>query len=130
MLRILRFSKRCSSSRRYIDLPPAPQNVASVSDDGQVTISWDSVTGATSYNIYWDTTGGVTTSDTQLATVTSPYLHDGLVNGATYYYAVTAINAVGEGALSDEVNATPVTETLSTWGIMSWGSGTWKAAIP
>ncbi len=114
----------------YIDLPPAPQNVASVSDDGQVTISWDSVTGATSYNIYWDTTGGVTTSDTQLATVTSPYLHDGLVNGTTYYYAVTAINAVGEGALSDEVNATPFTETLSTWGIMSWGSGTWKAAIP
>ena len=114
----------------YIDLPPAPQNVVSVSDDGQVTISWDSVTGATSYNIYWDTTGGVTTSDTQLATVTSPYLHDGLVNGTTYYYAVTAINAVGEGALSDEVNATPFTETLSTWGIMSWGSGTWKAAIP
>ena len=93
----------------YIDLPPAPQNVALIVDDGEVTISWDSITGATSYNIYWNTTGSVTTSDSQIATVTSPYVHTGLSNGTTYYYVVTAINSTGEGALSSEVSAIPST---------------------
>ncbi|MBE9564791.1 MAG: fibronectin type III domain-containing protein, partial [Proteobacteria bacterium] len=93
----------------YIDLPPAPQNVTLIVDDGQVTISWDSVIGATSYNIYWNTTGSVTTSDSQIVTLTSPYDHTGLVNGTTYYYIVTAINSIGEGALSSEVSAIPST---------------------
>ena len=93
----------------YVDLPAAPQNVTLIGDDGQVTINWDSVTGATSYNIYWNTIGSVTMSDSQIATVTSPYVHTGLTNGTTYYYIVTAINSIGEGVLSSEVSATPPT---------------------
>src|SRR5262249_30482621 len=31
----------------------------------------------------------------------------GLANGTTYYYKVSAVNAVGEGPLSAEVSATP-----------------------
>ena len=75
-------------------VPSAPQNVTPIAADGQVTISWDVVSGATSYNIYWNTTGSVTTSDTQITNVTSPYIHTGLTNNTKYYYAVTALNVI------------------------------------
>ena len=86
---------------------PAPQNVSAVAADSQVIISWNSVDGATAYNIYWNTTGNVTKGDKQIAAATSPYTHAGLTNGVTYYYTVTAIGSEGESALSSEVNVTP-----------------------
>ncbi|MFQ5597123.1 MAG: fibronectin type III domain-containing protein [Nitrospiria bacterium] len=85
-----------------------PQNVQATAGNGKVTISWDAVAGATSYNLYWNTTGGVTTADNQITGVTSPHIHTGLTNGTTYYYIVTAVTASGEGPPSAEVSATPV----------------------
>src|SRR5690606_40959893 len=38
--------------------PPAPQNVVSISGNAQVRLSWEKVSGATTYNIYWSTTAG------------------------------------------------------------------------
>lgn len=96
----------------YIGLPapPSPANLTVVSGDGQVTLSWTPVDGATSYNIYRGTAAGVTTSNgTLIPNVTSPYVDTGLTNGVTYYYAVTAINSSGlESALSGEASAAPV----------------------
>lgn len=88
-------------------VPNAPANVTITAGGGQNTLSWDEVSGATSYNIYWKNSAGVTTSDAKIEGATSPYIHTGLTNGTTYYYAITALNAVGEGALSSEVSATP-----------------------
>jgi hypothetical protein len=61
-----------------------------------VSLSWDQVTGATSYNIYWGTTTGTTTASTKITGATSPYLHTGLSTGLTYYYRVSALNTAGE----------------------------------
>ena len=47
-----------------------PANVTAVAGDGQITISWDSVSGATSYKIYWATWPGV--SKTSYEGTTSP----------------------------------------------------------
>ena len=44
-------------------VPTTPQNVQAILGDGQTTLSWSSVNGAASYNIYWNTTTGVTTSN-------------------------------------------------------------------
>lgn len=88
-------------------MPNAPGNVQIVVSDTTVTISWDVSSGATSYNIYWNTTGNVTTSDTKIAGAASPYMHTNLTNGTTYYYAVTAANAGGESSISAEVSAVP-----------------------
>ncbi len=84
-----------------------PSGVTAVTGDGSVTLSWDPVAGATSYNIYCNTTGGVTTADTSIAGVTSPYTRTGLTNGTTYYCIVTSVSSVGESAPSAEVSATP-----------------------
>lgn len=95
--------------------PSAPTNVTAAPGDGQVWISWDSVTGATSYNIYWSTSPGITKeTGTKISTFSSPYIHIGLTNDTTYYYVVTAENSYGESGESDEVNATP----LSTWTML------------
>ncbi|MBI5750179.1 MAG: fibronectin type III domain-containing protein, partial [Nitrospinae bacterium] len=78
--------------------------------NGQVSVSWTSVSGATSYNIYWSTTSGVTkTTGTKITGGTSPYTHSGLTNGTTYYYVVTAVNGYGESGESSQVSGTPMT---------------------
>jgi len=93
--------------------PGVPANIQAVAGDGEVTVRWSPVAGATSYNIYWNTTGSVTTSDEALISTPSPYVHAGLINGTTYYYVVTAVNIEGESTVSDEVSATPVDSTTS-----------------
>lgn len=91
-------------------VPPAPIGVAAVGGTGQVTITWAAVTGATSYNIYYATTTGVTpATGTQILNATSPYVQTGLANATTYYYVVTAVNAAGESAPSVQVSATTAT---------------------
>lgn len=86
----------------------APTGVSTAATSGQVTISWNAVTGATSYNIYWSTTSGVTvTNGTKITGATSPYLHNSLTNGTTYYYIVTAVNGAGESAPSIQTSAMP-----------------------
>jgi hypothetical protein len=89
-------------------IPSAPTGVTASASDGQVSISWSAVSGATSYNIYWSTTSGVTkTSGTKITGATSPYSHTGLTNGMTYYYIVTAVNSSGESVDSNQVSAMP-----------------------
>ena len=96
--------------------PSAPANVNAAAGNGQVYVSWGSVTGASSYNLYWGTSAGVNkASATKVPGVTSPYTHTGLTNGAPYYYVVTATNSTGESAESTEVSATPA-GTSSAYG--------------
>jgi fibronectin type 3 domain-containing protein len=85
-----------------------PAAVNAVAGDGQVTISWDGVSGATSYNLYWSTVSGVNkATGTKISNVTSPHTHAGRINGTTYYYVATAQNALGESIESSQVSATP-----------------------
>ena len=94
-------------------VPAAPTGVTATAGDGQVTISWPAVSGASSYNIYWATTTGVTpATGTLIANATSPYVQTGLTNGTTYYYAVTAVNSAGESNPSSEVSATPASAAV------------------
>ncbi|MDE2604959.1 MAG: hypothetical protein KGL68_03455 [Burkholderiales bacterium] len=88
--------------------PPAtPIQLSAVAADSQVTVAWDAVPGATSYNLYWSDTSPVTTSSNKVTGAVAPFVHTGLTNGKIYYYAVTAVNSAGESALSGEVGATP-----------------------
>lgn len=90
---------------------PAPARITVVEARGGIssnTISWQPVTSASSYNIYWSTSPGVTKANgTRISGVRTPYRHAGLINGTRYYYVVTAQNNSGESPESPEVSAMP-----------------------
>lgn len=89
--------------------PAAPGNLAAVPGNGQVALTWGAVTGAQTYNVYYGTAPGITTSSANKAmslTGTS-YTVSGLANATTYYFAVTAVNGAGQSVISGEVSATP-----------------------
>ena|GEM_PF-3381037 len=94
----------------------APGAVTAVPGVGSNKISWATVTGAISYNIYY-TTGGTppaptTTNGTKIANVTSPYTHHNLTTGLSHNYIVTAVSASGESAASTWVSATPAVPVI------------------
>jgi predicted phage tail protein len=103
----------CSGSSNVTT--PAPTGVTATGGDSQATIAWTAVPGATSYNIYWSTTAGVTKANgTEVTGATSPYTLTGLTNGTTYYFVVTAVSSsssgTGESAPSSQASciANPV----------------------
>lgn len=88
-------------------MPEQPTEVTTTVSDTEIIISWDDVSLATSYHLYWSNETNVTTkSGTQIADISSPYTHTDLV-GLPYYYVVAAVNSVGESIASPEVTAIP-----------------------
>ena len=72
-----------------------------------VTLTWDEVPGATSYNIYWSDKPGVTKKNgTKISNVKNPHKIAELKMGEKYYFVVTAVNASGESKGSEEFSIT------------------------
>jgi len=92
---------------KWTDFSPA--NIKATAGDGKVFVSWDKVTGAVSYKLYWNKTGNVTkSSDEFISILGTSYSHDDLENDIPYYGAVTAVDSEGnESRESAEVPATP-----------------------
>jgi len=116
------FSGRVASNLLTVDVPgpgggstgggtvPAPAQLRATALDNSVRLDWEAVPGASSYNVYAGTAPGVTpSSGTGLPATASPRTIDGLTDGTTYYFVVTALGGSGptESAPSQEVSATP-----------------------
>ena len=85
--------------------PAAPALSGASGGTGSVALQWsapvsDGGSAITGYNIYRGTASGGETLLTQVGNVTS-YTDTSVTNGATYYYKVSAVNGVGESALSN-----------------------------
>ena len=97
-------------------VPGVPTGLTAMAGTGQVSLGWTppADTGGeniTAYKVYRGTTSGGETLLTAggcggLGAVTS-CTDTGLTAGQTYYYKVSAVNGVGEGAQSTEASATP-----------------------
>ena len=74
---------------------------------GQVTLQWDPVPNAISYNIYWNTNPGVSKiNGKKIENAINPTTIKDLKVGATYYFVVTAVNETGESETSKEISHT------------------------
>jgi len=92
--------------------PDAPSIDNIYIENRKLGISWVKVDNADSYNLYWNTTGGVDTSDNSITGIQASgsrvtYYHSGLSMFRAYSYMVTAVNTLGESAPSNEVSAIP-----------------------
>lgn len=85
--------------------PPANPTIAP--GNGQASLSWNAVPAATGYNVKQATMHGgpYTTIVSNIGETNCVAI--GLVNGTTYYFVVTAVNAAGESVNSVEVGITP-----------------------
>lgn len=89
-----------------VPVPPAWAGIQP--GPGSVTLNWQPVANATSYNVYWSTTAYIYASlCTKIEGVTAPFLHAGLASGTPHYYFVTALVGDAESFDSQRLMATP-----------------------
>ncbi len=113
-------SSLSSSSQSSVAIINAPQNVTAISGNSSVNLSWGSVGGATSYNIYYATEPNIIVKNisafqngVSLKNVSSPHTITTLQNNKIYYFVVTAVKGSDESSGSAEVSATPNAEISS-----------------
>jgi len=97
------------SSGIEILLPPpaAPVGLTATASNSLVALSWNTVSGATSYNVKRSVvSGGPYTLLSSGLTVTN-YTDSVVTNGTTYYYVVLAVNNGCDSTNSIQVSATP-----------------------
>jgi PKD repeat protein len=102
--------------------PGAPTGLTASAGNARNSLSWTAPASnggvsITSYRVFRGTASGAETLLTAggcggLGAVLS-CTDTGLANGQTYFYRVSAVNAIGEGAQSNEATATPVANPLS-----------------
>lgn len=96
-----------------VSLPSPPENLRVTGrTSASITLIWDAVPGAGSYNIYRSTLPGegflLSGSVIDRAGVDPVYTDADLVNQVTYYYNVTALTSEGEeGEVSGTISAMP-----------------------
>jgi cellulose 1,4-beta-cellobiosidase len=79
--------------------------LSATAGNAQVSLNWNASPGSMSYNVKYSTTNGGPFFTVANVIATS-YIHAGLTNCGTYYYVVSAVNAVGESSNSSQVSAT------------------------
>jgi YHS domain-containing protein len=97
-----------------VTTPGAPTGLTAKPGNTQVTLSWtapasDGGSPVSGYNVFEGTTADLSRSapvtNVTGTTVTLP----ALINGTTYFFEVAAVNTAGQGPLSTEMRAVPVT---------------------
>ncbi len=124
-------------NRTYQTPPSIPTGFGLTQITGGFRLSWNSVSGATQYQIYWGNDSSV--SETNYAgilnTTSTLYDHTGLSNGYTYYYRIKACNGAGCSNLSSPAvyrkyevipsaptGVTAVYQSAHSWNYISWNA--------
>ena len=109
--------------------PSAPVvKIGNSASSGKPMLTWNTVSGATSYKVYRATSQNGTYSLLGTVTATS-YTNTGAKAGVTYYYKVKAVNSAGESAYSNTVSGRATVTTLTMGHSSTSGKPqlTWKA---
>ena len=116
-------------SKAVTPKPSAPVvKIGNSAASGKPMLTWNAVSGATSYKVYRATSQNGTYSLLGTVTATS-YTNTGAKAGVTYYYKVKAVNSAGESAYSNVVSGRATVTTLTMGHSSTSGKPmlTWKA---
>ncbi|WP_221469355.1 GH39 family glycosyl hydrolase [Cohnella nanjingensis] len=112
--------------------PKAPTGLAAATTSSQVDLSWNAVSGASSYTVKRSlTAGGPYSAMGSGIAGTSYTIND--TSGTQYYYVVSAVSGTTESAVSNEVGPVSVvlfqdTTFLNTAANWSVDQGTWSVS--
>ncbi len=106
--------------------PAAPANLAASGGNGQITLNWNAVPGATGYNVKRSLSNGGPYTNVVSGITTTNYTNTGLASGTAYYYVVSALAAVcDESTNSAQASATTTfTGPFAAWQTQYFGSPT------
>ena len=98
-------NKNIGNDQKELENHLEPTRKTSTPIISDVTLGWDDVPGATSYNMYWSDKPGVNKKNgIKISNVKNPYKMTGLQKGKKYYFVVTAVDASGESEESEEIS--------------------------
>jgi hypothetical protein len=88
--------------------PPAPTNLTASAGPARISLNWNAVFGASSYNITRSTPNGGPYPLIADSVTTTNYTDTGLLNGVPYYYVVSAMALGGDSVNSTQAAAQPL----------------------
>jgi aryl-phospho-beta-D-glucosidase BglC (GH1 family) len=109
-------------------LPSAPTGLTASATSAQVSLSWNDVPGASGYNVNRAAVAGGAYTTIAAGVSGTNHTDTTITNGTTVYYVVTAINAYGEGAPSDETGVPVPFPRLSAGGASTNVTLAWSNA--
>jgi fibronectin type 3 domain-containing protein len=89
-----------------------PTHLVAHPGTSQVALTWNTVSGATWYNLFRSTNSGSTYTLYQPGLTATSYTDTSVTSGSPYYYYVSAANANGETSGGNVVSAIPGAATL------------------
>jgi len=101
-------SIRASATTKVLSLPPAPAGLTATPNNQSATLTWTATEELTSsYKIKRSIVNGGPYTVVGTST-TASYVDNTPSNDTTYYYVVSAVNSMGEGANSSAIGCMPV----------------------
>jgi len=113
MIDIGNISVSAGVSIGQVSPPPAPANLLAAPTNLLINLNWNSVAGATNYNLKRGTVSGSYPTVFSGLTATN-YADAAVTNAVTYYYVVSAVGAGGESTNSLEASAVPLPSNQPT----------------
>lgn len=99
-------------------VPAVPTGLAATPGNAQVVLTWNVSSGASNYRVKRAPVSTGPFAEVGSNTTTT-YTDTGLVNGSTYYYVVSAVNAAGESANSAFASATLLSPPAAPSGLLA-----------
>ncbi len=103
----------------WVVSPAAPNGVSATPGIGQIILTWTASPDANSYNVKRSITNGGSYTIIASNVTTSAYTNIGLAGGTTYYYVISSVSGLGEGANSTQVSAAPPAPIVLTANVTS-----------
>ncbi|RYD64768.1 MAG: hypothetical protein EOP83_08960, partial [Verrucomicrobiaceae bacterium] len=105
-----------------VAVPPAiPASLTATGGTSEIVLDWTASPSAASYNIKRSTEAGGIYETIATGVTATGYTDSGLTVGTTYYYVVSAVNALGESSDSSEVSAL-VLSASESWRKQHFGT--------